>query len=382
MKGWVLVLLSFVVLVSLALSATPVSAADIHVDDSVVISSDDVIDDNVYIISNRIVINGTINGDAVCIGNDITITGKIEGSVFAIGNTIEITGEVSNSVRMAGANLTISGDIGGDVIVAGDDIRLTDSAVIDRDLIFAGNSIDIDSLINDGILGIGSSVFLSSIIGDDVDLTIEQLTITSGALIRGDLSYTSENEAIIESGATILGGTFHDIDVHRFDSPKIDIWWEFVAFLMTLITGIVLILIAPRRFKAVADSLKERPLSSLGWGAVFFFAAPIVFVLFFVTVLGIPVGILGIIAYLAAIYLSQIAVGLFLGYWLLGYFRGVDSRGMLIGAFTIGFALLTVIKLIPFIGWILWLATVVFGIGAMLMSQKTQRLRQETAVVK
>ena len=43
---------------------------------------------------------------------------------------------------------------------------------------------------------------------------------------------------------------------------------------------------------------------------------------------------------------------------------------MLVGALALGFAILTLVKLIPYIGPIIWLATVVFGIGAMALSQK------------
>ena len=68
---------------------------------------------------------------------------------------------------------------------------------------------------------------------------------------------------------------------------------------------------------------------------------------------------------------SSIAVGLFIGYLILGSFSRVESRGMLIGALALGFAILTLIKLIPYLGIPLWLATVLFGLGAMAMSQKT-----------
>jgi len=82
------------------------------------------------------------------------------------------------------------------------------------------------------------------------------------------------------------------------------------------------------------------------------------------------VGLIGLTLYGVAIYLSQIAVGLFIGYWIIGYFSKVESRGILIGALALGFAILTLLKLIPYVGFPLWLATALFGIGAMTLSQK------------
>jgi hypothetical protein len=89
------------------------------------------------------------------------------------------------------------------------------------------------------------------------------------------------------------------------------------------------------------------------------------------------VGLIGLTLYGIAIYLSQIAVGLFIGYWIIGYFSKVESRGVLVGALALGFTILTLLKLIPYVGfpW-LWLATVLFGIGAMALSQKTPGLRK------
>ena len=89
-------------------------------------------------------------------------------------------------------------------------------------------------------------------------------------------------------------------------------------------------------------------------------------------------GLIGLALYGIVIYLSQIAVGLFIGYWIIGYFSNVESRGILVGALALGLTVLTLLKLIPYVGFPLWLATVLFGIGAMVLSQKT--MHAETPV--
>ena len=93
--------------------------------------------------------------------------------------------------------------------------------------------------------------------------------------------------------------------------------------------------------------------------------------------MGVPVGLIGLTLYGIAIYLSQIAIGLFIGYWIISSFSKVESRGILVGALALGFAILTLLKLIPYIGFPLWLATVLFGIGAMALSVKTLRAKSQ-----
>jgi hypothetical protein len=94
------------------------------------------------------------------------------------------------------------------------------------------------------------------------------------------------------------------------------------------------------------------------------------------TVIGIPLGLITLALWGMAIYLSQIPVGLFIGRWIIGRFREVESRGILLGALASGLAILTLLMLIPYLGVAIWLATVLFGFGALLVSER--RLRAES----
>jgi cytoskeletal protein CcmA (bactofilin family) len=373
------------VLMFVLLAATPAMAADLRSGDAVVISSGDVIDDDLYIAASSIAINGVVNGDVVSVGSTITVTGKINGSIIAIGSTINIGGEITESVRVVGSSVTVTGIIGGDLVTAVNDIDIDKSAVIQRDLVFAGREIDIDAPISEEITGWGSQVTIRDIVGGDVEIGVETLTIASTAEIKGDLVYYSEDPATIESGAKIDGTTTHEPAKYRMpDFPIIRnfrIWGAVIGFFMALIPGIIIILIAPRRSKAVAAAIKTKPLLSLGWGALLLIATPIAILILCVTIIGIPLGIIGVILYGLAIFFGQIAFGLFIGYWIIGSTRNVDSKGILILAFLLGFVLLTLVKLIPFVGPFIWIVTTIFGIGAMAISNKTMPSRDEPELI-
>jgi cytoskeletal protein CcmA (bactofilin family) len=353
--------------------ASPVQAADVRSGDAVIISSGDEINDDLYIAASRITINGTVNGDVVCAGETIEINGVIKGSVIALGSTISIAGEVTNSVRVAGANIDIGGKIGRDVFVAGDNVNLVDSATISRDLFFAARGITLDNFIERNIRGVGDKVNINSGVAGNVEIGATQLTIASTAKIQGNLTYISDNEAIIHTGAQISGTTTHNLPKEKESTFNWGLWNRVMAFLMTLTVGCLLILITPKKAIAMAEAIKTRPLASLGWGALILFVAPIAILITFATVIGIPLGLIGILLYGLAMYLAQIAVGLFIGYLIIGCFSKTNSRGILVGAFALGFSILTLLKLIPYIGFPLWLATVLFGIGAIALSLKNGR---------
>jgi cytoskeletal protein CcmA (bactofilin family) len=354
-------------------SASPAQAADVRSGDAVIISSGDEINDDLYIAASRITINGTVNGDVVCAGETIEINGVIKGSVIALGSTISIAGEVTNSVRVAGANIDISGKIGRDVLVAGDSVNLVGSSAISRDLFFAARGITVDNFVERNIRGWGDEVAINDAVAGDIEVGATQLTIASTARIQGNLIYVSDNEAIIRTGAQIGGTTTHNLPKERESNFNWGLWNRVMAFLMTLAVGCLLILVAPKKAIAAAEAIKTKPLASLGWGALILFVAPIAILITLVTVIGIPLGLIGILIYGLAIYLAQIAVGLFIGYLIIGYFGKAGSRGVLVGAFALGFSLLTLLKLIPYIGFFLWLATVIFGIGAMALALKKGR---------
>ncbi len=293
---------------------------------------------------------------------------------MAVGSTININGEVTHAVRVAGGNVLISGNIGGDLLVAGGQVDITSTAIIGRDLVFGAGNIQINAPIGDDIKGGGGEVTIKNVVAGNVEIGAKNLVINSTANIRGNLIYVSENEAEIQSGAKIGGTTTHKVpEVKEPVVPNLGIWGKVIAFLMTLLAGTVIILITPQRATAVATSIRRKPWLSLGWGAIILFATPIAAIVTFITVIGVPVGLIGLTLYGIAIYLSQIAVGLFIGYWIIGYFSNVESRGILVGALALGLAVLTLLKLIPYVGFPLWLATALFGIGAMALSQKTLR---------
>jgi hypothetical protein len=374
-----LVILPVLVLL-IMLVASPAWAADLRGGDTVIIASGDVVNDDLYMAATRIIINGTVNGDVLCVGETVDVNGKINGSITAIAPTITIDGEVTHSVRAAGSNIRVGGTIGGDLITAGDDVNIDSTTLVGRDLVFAARKIRVDAQIDNSLKGVGTTVRLSNLVGGNAEIGVEKLTLTYTANIQGSLTYISQNEATILSGAHIGGTTSHQIPEARKSvfTLKINVWTRVIAFLMTLITGCLIILLAPKRAAAVAASLKRKPWLILGWGAIILFATPIAAIITFVTVIGVPVGLIGLVLYGIAIYLSQIAVGLFLGYWIMGTFSQVNSRGLLIGAFALGFVILTLIRAIPYIGIPVWLATILFGLGAMALSQRT--LRAEATV--
>jgi cytoskeletal protein CcmA (bactofilin family) len=361
-----------VVLLTLFTSA-PVLAADLRSDDHINVASGEVIDDDLYIAGSDITIDGTVNGDLVAVGNTITVNGTVNGSLLAAGQTINVNGNVGHSARLAGQTININGTIGGDLVTFSSETNISSQAEISRDFLFGAGNVRMDGRIGRNVKGGGREVTISDGVGRDVKLTVNNLTVASTANIEGNLNYISENEADIQSGAQIGGETTHKVPEAKKPAPFAGIGGKILGFLMAFVIGLVIVLIAPRRSASAADAIRNRPWASLGWGAVILFATPIAAILVCFTVIGIPLGLIALALYAIAIYISQIFVSLFMGRWILVRFRGIESRGIMIGALALGLFILTLLRFIPFLGFWIGLAVVLFGLGAVLVSETTLR---------
>jgi len=340
--------------------------------DIVTIASGEVIDGDLYVGGETIIIDGTINGDLIAAGRTITVNGPVNGSIIAAGGTVNINGEVTHAVRVIGGTLNIIGTIGRDLLVAGDEFIMASTAEIGSDLILGAGTARIDGLIN-----------------GDINSAVDSLTIASTASIQGKLTYISKNEANIQSGAQISGTITHKLpDVkerlvtgtHRLPSAgerlvTIGLWGKVIGFLMTLVLGIIIILLASKRVKAVTDSIRTRPWASLGWGAIILIFTPIAALIVCITIIGLPLGLIALFLYAIAIYLTQLFAGLLIGQLIIGSSRRVETKAALVGALALGLAILSLLRLIPYLGFVIGLATILFGLGAILVSER--RLRAE-----
>jgi cytoskeletal protein CcmA (bactofilin family) len=372
-------------------TTVPVLAFDARSGGRINVTSGEVVDDDLYVAAEAVTIDGTINGDLWAAASTVTVNGAVTGSVMAAAETVNIGGEVDHAVRAVGQTLSISGNVNGDLMVAGAEVNIASTATIKGDLLLAAGNIRIDGLIEGDVKGYGDEVAIGNGVKGNVDLKVESLTLLPTANIQGDLTYTSEEEADIQSGAQIAGAITHNLPPVKEEPakafPPFGIVGKVIRFLMALLAGLVIILIAQRRLTSIAESIRSKPGASAGWGALIVFIAPIAAVLVCFTVVGIPVGLIALGLWGMALYLAQIPVGLFIGRWIIGRFRAVEGKAIMVGALALGLVLLKLLELLlgliplPGLGFFIGLAVVgLFGLGAVVVAERKRRAEARETV--
>ncbi len=199
----------FLLLITLSLfiyssSPSSASAATLRSGERVVLPATEHLE-NVYSFGQNIITNALITGDLVTAGGNLALHGAATGSIMGAGGDVVIDSKVGNSIRVAGGNITISGPVSKDVVVAGGTVTIEKSASIGGDLLFTGGTLQVNGPIKGKIIMNGGTVILASTVGGNVEGNVGTLSLQNGAEIKGDLSYSSSQKALISDGAIVHG---------------------------------------------------------------------------------------------------------------------------------------------------------------------------------
>ncbi len=361
----------------------PVLAFDVRSENTINISDGEVINEDLYIGANIITIDSNVGGDIWAGARTISISGPVDGSVMAIAQIINISGDIDHAIRVVGETINISGNVAGDLFVAGSEIYIENTAHIKGDILLGAGAMQIDGIVGGDIRGGGSEITISNEVGGNINLEVNELTILSTADIKGSLTYTGGKRAVIQTGAQIAGTTTHKLPETEKEQSKTlplalfsSMKTKFIGFLMALITGLLIILIAPKRLTSIAEAIHSKPGSSAGWGSLILFITPIAAIIVCITIIGLPIGLMALALWGIAIYLAQIPVGLFLGQWIISYFGELkDSKGFMIGALAVGLLIIKLLTLVPHLGFFIGLTVTLFGLGAVVVNARKQRVK-------
>lgn len=263
------------------------------------------------------------------------------------------------------------GDEPDNIVVLTGRAEVREGETVDNVLI-ADGPVVVDGTVDDALVALNGDVLIRGTAREDVVAADGRVTVADGGRIEGDV--VSRHRPVLE-GDGQLDGSWERWNPRAWSDASSVVGWLalwLAVSVSTLILGLLLWLLAPRAASAV-DAAGRDIGSAIPWGILLLIGLPIVAVLAMVTLVGIPLGI-GLLLALGLIY----GIGYTAGAWILG--RRVASGASPIVAFLIGWAILRVIALIPFLGWLAWLAATVVGLGAIVLAGHRSR-RGEVVVV-
>lgn len=378
------------------------AAAEFRSGDTVTIGADEVIDDDLLLSGNRVEMNGTVKGDLFAAGNEVVVNGEVEGSLFFAGQTLDVNGPVGGSLYGGSYSLTVGpqAQIARNIYYGGFSLETEPGSGAGRGLYMGGYQLlhggDVKGDLNFG----GAAFELNGSVGGDVRAEVAKadpqappmfIPAFPGAVApiapgfrMGDQAEAGGRLDVVETEAPpgVSPAERARASVARFVGDRVG---EFIAL---LIVGAVLLRLWPDLMERARSAAVSEPLPSAGRGCL----AALVFVI------GLPLAVALLIA--VTILVAVVTLG-----QLSGHIAGLGSAGLaavvagfsfaaglvtkaivaLLGgrliferaapatlqgrwgsfwALAVGALLYEILRSIPILGWLVWLAVTLIGLGA------------------
>jgi cytoskeletal protein CcmA (bactofilin family) len=338
--------------------------------------TDDVVQNDLLTAGRTVRVDAEVEGDVAAAGSDVTVSAPVKGYVMSAGRTVSVEGPVGNDLWAAGERVSIDGPVGNNAMIAAQTVRLQPGATVGHDARLAGGEVRSEGrVVHDLTISAGRAE-IGGEIGGVVNASARRVTVLPDAIVRGDLIVRAPEPPVISPGAQVMG----NVDYQRTGDARWWLAWPVLwvgLFLSLLVLNLIGLYVAPTWFSRVAETLRTRPLLSLLAGAFVLIAIPIAIAILLITVIGIPLAVILTAAYVIALILSAAFVSYRIGLWVFDRLHrtGVSRwSAMVVGALLVSLGVS-----LPFVGWLVALAVVLTGAGALAVDWRDRRLRMQPA---
>ncbi|MGQ9664289.1 MAG: hypothetical protein ACUVUH_03030 [bacterium] len=333
----------------------------------ILVAPEEIIDDDLVAMGRTVKIQGIVNGDLFAFAQEVIIENTVNGSIYTGGADININTKKCRSIWALCGSLKADANIENNLLFFGGQLKTHNTNIVKKDMIVFGGEININGEVQGQVKGNAGKIKLNGKI-KSVDIVAEKIYVNSDATVMEDFKAKSKNEPVIDANAKILGNTeFKKIEnkTHR-SKNGIAGFLKTIFFISKLVIGIILIAIFKPYIKKTNQILQDSTWKSLGFGFLTIIVIPIVSVLTLATIIGIPVAIFGVFVFLSLAYISGIIFSAGLGEWIIKLIKK-ESIPSPILSFLVGFILITLICLIPYLGFIFRILILFFGTGMIIL---------------
>lgn len=332
------------------------------------------VNDDLYSVGKQVDIDQPVMGDVTIVGGDIDINEDVAGDVTVLGGKVSIYGNVGDDVRVVGGTVVVIGNIKDDLIAIGGNIELGRTASVGGSVLTHGGTVSIDGNVAENVTGSAMAMKIKGWVNGNVQIDAREfLGISPSAKIRGDLRYSSESLAEVPAG--VVGGKTERIAPSHSHYKGLILGFYSAGMLIgalwnllsLLVIGGVLFLLFPIEFTKRSEMLRKGFWKNLGVGFLGITTGTAFIIFCFMTIVGIPLGLILGFGGFTLWYLSQLVVGMLLGTAILK--SKPRSTRKSYGVMALGLFVYSIISLIPIVGAMANFVLVLAAFGVMLRRQ-------------
>jgi cytoskeletal protein CcmA (bactofilin family) len=326
----------------------------------------EVLREELWISADTVTISGEAQEDLFLAGSSLDLRGTFLGDVWGAGNSAIAAGVFSDNVRLAARLVQVSGAVRGSLTAAGNTVKIEPSAAIAKDMLCLGENVISEGSVAGNVRIMAQKATIGGKIAGDVSIAAQDIVVLPDTVIGGDLIYTAPKELVL-SPSVQLGGEL----VRKFEvAPPRQVFKPLGAHFLfgtaALLAGMVFCGIFPRYTAGAFNALRTVPGVCMLTGAAALFLIPMTAFLLLFTFIGLPLSILLILAYLILLYLSKIAVGLWLGALILR--RTEIPRRGLFGTLALGLLIVYALTAVDAASLPVHIVIAILGLGALILA--------------
>jgi hypothetical protein len=321
---------AIIILMSIMLLAPGAQALQTFSGD--VVNIDHPVEDDVFASGSVVNVNAPVDS-VVVVGGTLTINAPVKGDVFAAGAHVLVNSQVGGKVVAAGGTVNLGASIGTNAVAAGGTVNILPGTLIKRDVLIVAGNVNNAGRIN-GTLAVSAKAFQN--IG------------SAGRMV--EFQRMEEERSWQPSDRLSLLGVL-----------------TLVGF---LVMGILLLITMPGLFRAIDSEIRISPTVRTVMGFLLMIASFVAVLVLAITVIGLPLAFVMAMTLVAMLILTGTFVSFSLGRWVgeLAKLKAGDKA-----LFGIGFVILNILFILPYVGWLFGLISMSLGFGAMIYAAYGRR---------
>ena len=286
----------------------------------------------------------------IFVGGETEVTTPVDGNLFAAGGRITVDTSVSGRTRMAGGH-----------------VEIAPGATLAKGLSAAGGEVIVRGRVDGDLRAAGGHVTLDGPVTGDASVSAGTLDLGPNARIDGRLVYRGESIER-DPAAQVAGGVVQrpsrrhrswDGGVARTVTGAV--WTLGLMVLAAIIAGAL-----PGPMRRVQEEVRTQPWLASLFGIVALICIPIAAVIVMITIVGIPIGLLAILGYVALVVVGYVCASVVLSGLILERYKSdaAARTAWRVGAAVLAMLVISTVAHLPFVGGAVALVMLVIGVGA------------------
>lgn len=316
-------------------------------------------------------VGSDVAGDVMLAGNDVSYSGHAAGDVLIVGGKVHVRGASDGDVRLAGGTLSLDGEVARNVTVAGGSVIIEEGSVIHGNLYVVGGTVELRGTVDGNATVYSSQIQFSGQVLGNADLRGSELIVRPDARVGGNLTYASNMD--LPLGHDIVKGAITKMPLQevfdsrsaaqaRQDASVVAAIWSFFSL---LVAAYVFCRFFSKQMRELAVPIrKEEVWNRLAYGLLSFVLNAAVIFITFISLIGLPLALLILFVFIVFIIIAAVLAPVLVGKAANLKLRlYAPAPGCLLKDFILGYVLMELVKLIPFVGALALAVLFLFAFG-------------------